>query len=349
MDISGAIKEIKAGKYRPIYVLVGQDRYRMAQFVDYISNAMFQTEEREMGIVKFDTAETPLEDIVLEAESLPFLLERKLIVVRDAVVLTGGSGKEGSKIEHRPDSMLRYLEQPLESSVIVFVVQAEKLDERRKLVKLLKERQSVIPFYELDGAQMKQWIIKRAQEQGRSMTEQAAELLQARVGNNMQQLSQEVDKLCLHAGSEGAIDEETVGMLTSVTIEEDVFALVDAIAELRIENALRLYRNLLVRREEPIKIVALIVRQIRMMLQIKELEKHHYSPQQMAGQIGQHPYAVKLASEKGRKFTIDRLAGILASLAELDYKMKTGLIDKALGVELFLLSLHTEQEAGSKA
>lgn len=344
MDAKEALKELKGGRFRPIYVLYGKDRFRLQQFIDALTDAMFTAEERELGIVKFDTAETSIDEAVLEAETLPFFVQRKLIVIRDATVLASG-GKENSKIEHKPEKLLQYMEYPSETSVIVFAVHAEKLDERRKLVKTLKDRNSLVAFPELDAAQLKQWMIKRAAEQNRTMTAEAAELLLVRAGAGMQQLAQEVDKLCLHAGSGGSIDVEQASLLTAATVEEDVFALVDAIAELRIDRAVRLYRELLVRREEPIKIAALIARQLRIMLQIKELEQHQYSPQQMAGQLGLHPYAVKLAAEKSRKFQTARLGKLLASLAELDYQMKTGAIDKTLGLELYLLSLGMEKGA----
>lgn len=341
MDAKEALKEIKGGRFRPIYVLYGKDRYRLQQFINVLTEAMFTAEERELGMVKFDTAETSIDEAVLEAETSPFFVQRKLILIRDAAVLCAG-GKEGGKIEHRPEKLIQYMEYPSESSIIVIAVHAEKLDERRKLVKTLKDRNALVPFPELDAAQLKQWMIKRASEQNRTMTADAAELLLVRAGANMQQLAQEVDKLCLHAGAGGAIDVETASLLTAATVEEDVFALVDAIAELRIDRAIRLYRELLVRREEPIKIAALIARQLRIMLQIKELE-HQYSPQQMAGQLGLHPYAVKLAAEKSRKFQVARLGKLLASLADLDYHMKTGAIEKALGLELYLLSLGMEK------
>ncbi len=338
MDVKDALKEIKENKFRPVYVLYGKDRFRLQQFIDAAADKLFTKDERELGIVKFDTSETVLDEIVLEAESLPFFVERKLIVVRDAVVFAAG-GKEGGKLDHHPEKLLRYIDNPLETSVIMVVVHAEKLDERRKLVKTLKERGSLVPFPELDSSQLKQWMLKRAAGQQRKMSEDAADLLLARVGHSMQQLSQEVDKLCLHVGEGGVIDSEQAALLTASTVEEDVFALVDAIAELRVDRALRLYRELLVRREEPIKIAALIARQLRIMLQIKELEQHHYSPQQMAGQLGLHPYAVKLAAEKSRKFNAARLGALLDSLADLDYRMKTGVIEKTLGLELYLLSL----------
>ncbi|RJE89853.1 DNA polymerase III subunit delta [Paenibacillus sp. 1011MAR3C5] len=344
MDVKEAVKEIKSGKFKPVYVLYGKDRYRMEQFIGALTNAMFQNDEREMGVMKYDTSETPLEEAVIEAESPPFFLERKLVLVRDASVMAAG-GKENAKLEHRPESLLRYIEFPLETSVIVFAVYADKLDERRKLVKTLKDRKALIAFPELDTPELMRWIMRRASEQHRQLTEGAAELLLSRVGVNMGQLAQEVDKLCLHAGNGGVIEKETAAMLTAATVEEDVFALVDAIAELRISKAIELYRQLLVRREEPIKIAALIARQLRIMLQIKELEQHHYSPQQMAGQLGLHPYAVKLAADKSRKFKTATLGRLLSSLADLDYGMKTGAIDKTFGLEMYLLSLSADKGA----
>ena len=119
---------------------------------------------------------------------------------------------------------------------------------------------------------------------------------------------------------------------------EDVFALIDAMASGRIDRAVALYRHLLVRKEEPVKIAALIARQFRMMLQIKELESRSYSQQQMASQLGLHPYAVRLAAEKARRWPAEKLAARLSEIAELDYRMKTGQVDKTLGLELYLLA-----------
>ncbi|PWV98404.1 DNA polymerase III delta subunit [Paenibacillus cellulosilyticus] len=339
MDTTEALKELKSGKVRPVYVAYGSDRYRMEQFASQLADKLFNREERELGIVKFDTSETAIEEAAAEAETLPFFVDKKLIVIRDASVLAAaGAGTKEGKIEHRAERMLEYIEQPLESTIILFMVYADKLDERRKLVKRLKEQGALLSFNELEGPELRRWVVRRASDQGRTMEDDAAELLVTRTGNRLQQLAQETDKLCLYAGEGGRIDVASVEELTASTVEEDVFSLIDAIASMQKDKALRLYRELLLRREEPIKIAALLASQLRLMLQVKELSGQQYSPQQIASHLGIHPFRVKLAAEKSTRLSVQRLGESLSTLAELDYRMKTGQVDKTLGLELFLLS-----------
>ncbi|GFN30303.1 DNA polymerase III subunit delta [Paenibacillus xylaniclasticus] len=339
METKDIWKELKNGRIRPVYAAYGSDRYRMEQFAAMLADKLFKPEERELGIVKFDTSETPIEEAAAEAETLPFFVERKLIIIRDVSVLAAsGAGAKEGKLEHRAERMLEYIDHPAETTVILFLVYADKLDERRKLVKRLKEQGAVIAFNELDGPELQRWVMRRSSEQGRTMMEDAAELLISRTGTRLQQLAQETDKLCLYTGPGGLITSTEVELLTPSTVEEDVFALVDAIASAQTARALKLYRELLQRKEEPIKIAALLASQLRLMLQVKELSGQHYSPQQMASQLSIHPFRVKLAAEKASKFSLKRLGECMAELAELDFRMKTGQVDKTLGLELFLLS-----------
>jgi DNA polymerase III subunit delta len=336
MDLRSATKEIRSGQPRPVYVLYGKDRYRMQEFVALLTDELLGADDRELGTVKLDTAETSIQEAVIEAETPPFFVGRKIIVIKDQVLLA--ASKE-SKLEHQPDRLIEYLKEPCETSTIIFLVQADKLDERRKLVKRLKEQDALLNFQELEGNDLLRWMIKRAHGQNRVLTEDAAELITVRCGQNEQPISQELDKLCLYVGTGGEIGRDEVDRLTIPSVEEDVFALVDAMAAIQTKRALELYKQLLLRKEEPIKIIALMARQFRIMLQIKELEGHHYTPQQTASHLGLHPYVVKLSAEKAKHYEISRLAAELSRLAELDFQMKTGQIDKVLGIELFLLKM----------
>jgi DNA polymerase-3 subunit delta len=347
MNPTAAAKEMSAGTFRPVYAVFGRDRYRMQEFVAFAADKLLGEEEKELGLFKFDTSETPVEAAIEEADSMPFFVGRKLVVVRDETVLAAG-GRDG-RLQHDVDRLIAYLRKPCETSVLLFVVHSDKLDERRKAVKLLKEMDAVIEFAELEGRDLVRWIVRRVSSQGRSIGEETAEALIRRAGTNLQTLAAETDKLCLYAGPGGTILREHVEALTAPVLEEDVFALVDALTAGDTGRAVFLYRQLLERKEEPIRIAALIASQFRIMLQVKELAARSWPNQQIAAQLGLHPYRVRLAAEKARSWSEERLAERLREIAELDYRMKTGLIDKELGLELYLLASGARRKQPARA
>nr|WP_154957805.1 DNA polymerase III subunit delta [Paenibacillus xylanexedens] len=336
MDVKSATKAIRSGETAPIYVLYGTEKYQIQQFTEMLKTHVIEEEHQDFAVIPYDLSETPIEVVVEEAETVPFLVPRKLIIVRDTSLFT--AGKE-SKIEHQVDRLITYMDHPADYSTIVFLAQGDKLDERKKLVKAAKKQAVVLAFAPLSGEELIQWIVKLAKQREVTFETGAADTLISYAGTGLQGLSAEVDKLCLFAGNGGTIRRADIESLVARSTEQNVFALVEELANLRLEKALALFYELLKQREEPIKIAALIARQFRIMIQVKELGQQSYSQQQIASQLGLHPYAIKIAGEQARKFDADRLRKILSHLSELDYQMKTGAVDKVLGLELFLLRL----------
>lgn len=343
MDVKSAMQAIRKGKTAPIYVLYGTEKYQMKQFLDTLKEQMIEPDHQEFAVASYDLTDTPIEAVVEEANTAPFLVPSKLITVRDSNLLS--AAKDNSKIEHRIETLLSYIEQPAEYSVIVFVVYADKLDERKKLVKQLKSVGVVLHFSPLGSDDLLQWISHKAQEQQVMLDTSIAELLIRYAGTGLETLAAEIDKLCLYAGRGGTVSSSDIEELVPRSTEQNVFVMVEELANLRIQNALAIFYELLKQREEPIKIAALITRQFRIMLQVKELMRQNYSQQQIAGQLSLHPYAVKIAGEQARRFSLQQLSSMLHELAELDYRMKSGQIDKVLGIELLFLKLGTGQSA----
>ncbi|BFH61389.1 DNA polymerase III subunit delta [Paenibacillus azoreducens] len=337
MDVKAAIKAVKQGQISPVYLLYGTEKYQMNEFVSLLVEQTISKEERDFALVHYDLAETPLQEVIEEAEMLPFMVPRKLILVQDAAVFT--AGKDYAKVEHRVESLLEYMKNPAEYSVLVFMVNQEKLDERKKVVKAIKSDGMLLSFMPLGSEDLLKWVGKKAKEHGCALEEGAAEIIIRNAGTQLQTLAAEIDKLCLYAGRGGVIRAETADQLIARSMEQNVFALVEDIANLRIDRALAIFYELLKQKEEPIKIAALIARQFRIILQVKDLAGQSYSQHQIASQLGLHPYAVKIAGEQARKFQAAQLKQILSRLGTLDYEMKTGAIDKVLGLELFLLKL----------
>ena len=337
MDARTWMKELDKGTVRPLYICYGPEKYRMREFIDYVFRKCVPDDLREFAVTKYDLSETSLDDVLEDALTMPFMAERKVILASNAAFLTGA--KESTKVEHRPERLLDYMKSPADFSVVILTVDADKLDERKKIVKVLKDNGSMAPFVPLSADDLLQWVKRQADAFSFRLGTGAAEALLLSAGTDLQALRSELEKLSLYAGSGGTVSVEDVDGMIARTTEQDVFMLIDHIVRLRKEKAMTVFHELLLKKEEPIKIAALMTRQFRMLLQVKELERQGYSQQQMASQLGGHPYGIKIASEQGKRFSFEQLASILASLADLDYGMKTGRVEKTLGMELFILKL----------
>lgn len=337
MDYRTAAKEAGAGNVLPVYVCYGPEKYLMRQFMDYIGDKLIAPEHRDFAYSKYDLNETNVETVIEDAETFPFMVPKKIIVAHNALFFTGA--KEASRAEHNLDKLAAYLKSPVDYSVIIFTVDADKLDERKTIVKSLKAMNGLIPFTQLGAEQLQDWVQRSAAKAGFSFAPGALEQFIMYVGGDLQRLASEIEKLGLYLGAGGQATGELIDQLVVRTIEQNVFLLIEEVAKLRIDRAFLILRELLEHKEEPIKIVMLIARQFRIMLQVKELANEGYTQGQIASQIGLHPYAVKLASGQAREFTSRQLTRILAALSDLDVQMKSGQIDKVLGLELFLLRL----------
>ncbi len=336
MDYRKALTDIKKGNVKPIYVCYGKESYMMQQFMRNITDVLVDKELQEFAVSRFDLNDTPLETVLEDAETLPFMAERKLIIAQRASFFTGA--KESSKLEHHIDKLLAYMKSPVEHSVLVFTVDAEKLDERKKITKLLKEQQALVPFTTLTTGELHQWVEQQVKQTDCYFTSEAIDHLILCTGANLQQLTQEIEKITLYM-TQGEISKETVDKLVTKSIEQNIFILIDEIVRMRVSKGLMILHELLKQKEEPIKILMLMVRQFRMILQVKQLTQLGYSQQQIASQIGAHPYAVKVAAEQGRQYNERTLANVISRCAELDVAMKTGKVDKVLGLEMFLFQL----------
>lgn len=337
LNAKAAVKDIKQGQISPLYLCYGTEKYQIKQFVELLGDHVMDREAREFAMITFDLAETPVEVVVDEAETLPFLAERKLIIAQDSSIFK--AGKDNGKINHNIERLLTYMGNPAEHSVIVFVVHGEKLDERKKIVKSMKSTATVLSFMPLGAEELVRWVIQQAEQYRCTMSSDAAEALIVNAGVQMQTLEAEVNKLCLHAGAGQTVQVQAVHELVARSTEQNIFVMVENIANLKLDLVFSTLYELIKQKEEPVKIVALIARQFRIMLQVKQLGGQSYSQQQIASQLGLHPYVVKLAGEQARKFEMKKLQRILSELAQLDYQMKSGKIDKVLGIEMFLLKL----------
>lgn len=331
-------KKIKRNDISSMYLLFGTESFLINETKQLLIHQVLQEDEIEFNLSSFDLNETPVEIALEDAETFPFIGERKLLFLHNASFLTAEKTK--GKVEHNLARLEAYIKEPAPYSIVVFIAPYEKMDERKKLTKELKRNADTFEANKLTEQELKKWIRTRADYNGVTIEPAAIEQMLALVGTNLFMLTSEVDKLALYIGKGLTIDVKTVESLVSRSLEQNIFTLVDKIVTRRIEEALRIYYDLLKLNEEPIKILAVITGQFRLLYQVKELAKRGYGQKQIASHLKIHPFRVKLAAGQAQKFDDKELTYIIKQLADADYNMKTGAMNKELIIELFLLKLN---------
>lgn len=317
-----------------IYLLHGTEKIRIQEWVDqYIAKHLPEGKE-DLNYSVFDMDEVPVQHVIQQAETVPFLRDCRVILVNSAEFF----GTANSKQDHDLELLARFIADPPEYSHVIFTTKTEKLDKRKKVTKLLEQQKAVISCNAIQGRELEIWTRERIKGNGCKIEDHALEQLLHATNGNLTTLATEIDKLCLYV-NQGNITIQEVDLLVSRTLEQNLFRFIDFVAQMRIPEGMQMIYDLLKSKESPILILFLLTKRFRTMLVGKELAGKGYSPQQIAGQIGQHPYTIKLTLDQSKNFSVQRLRKILISLAMADEQIKTGQLPETLALEKFVLSL----------
>ncbi|MBS4199733.1 DNA polymerase III subunit delta [Bacillus sp. FJAT-49732] len=330
-------EKIDRKQFSPLYLLYGTEAFIINETKQKLVTNVLTEEEMDFNLSVYDMEETAIEVALEDAETFPFFGERKLVFINNPLFLTSEKSKE--KVEHNIKKLESYIESPSPYSILVFAGNYEKLDERKKITKLLKKNAEIIEAKKLTEAELRNWIKGQIEAKNRQIEETAIDLLLSLVGPDLMKLHSELEKLSLYIEESNIITSEIVVRLTSRSLEQNIFDLVDKVVHRKMEEVFRIYYDLRKQNEEPIKILALLASQFRLIYQVKELLKRGYGQPQIASTLKTHPFRVKLASGQARSFTDKELGEIIHLLAQTDEQLKTGGTGREVSLELFLLKL----------
>jgi DNA polymerase-3 subunit delta len=173
-------------------------------------------------------------------------------------------------------------------------------------------------------------------EHGGDIHPHAAALLATDVGENLRLLEMEIRKLLTYCGYERPIQPADVELLTPYVAQADIFALVDAIGGRQGQRAATLLRRKLEAGDEPLYLLAMIVRQIRLLIQVKEKSEQGYWADEIARIANIHPYVAGKLAQQVRNFELSQLEEIHRRLLDMDVAIKTGRIDPAVALDLLV-------------
>ncbi|GGH84907.1 DNA polymerase-3 subunit delta [Pullulanibacillus pueri] len=320
-----------------IYFIYGTEEYLIETIQKRIISLAITHEDQAFDMSKYNMEEQPVEVAIEDANTLPFMAEKRVVIIENAFFLTGDTKKR--KVEHDMDRLAEYVQSPSPDTVLIIIAPYEKLDRRKKIVKSLEKQAEVFEFTSINDSMLYQILSDEAAQNGTEYTRQGHERLLEVSGTNASILVNEVKKMTLYAAGEQVIDRELVDRLAARTLESDVFQMVDKIMNRKPEEAFRLLADLIHQKEEPVKLLALITRQFRIALQTDLYQKQGFTQKQIASRLRLHPYAVKIASSQISRYGESALKKALTFCSDTDVSMKTGTMDKVVGLQILIQKL----------
>ncbi|WP_261805780.1 DNA polymerase III subunit delta [Lapidilactobacillus luobeiensis] len=323
----------------PVIVVLGQEQALLTQIQTYFDR-LLTPDERQMNLGRYDLQETSLAVALDDAASVPFFGDWRLVILTTPFFLTGATNK--NKVEQDPALLLGYLQQPQPTTKLVIWADYEKLDERKKVTKQLKKVALFVNAGKVQGTELNRRLQRDCQRLGATITAPALNLLLQRTRDDYSAALQQMEKLALYVGPTGAITPEIVARTVEQVIDDNAFELVAATLNGHLQSALLIYRKLIINGQEPIGLLALLLTQVRLLLQVKIMQQAGYTQGTIAQQLSVHPYRIKLALGQARNYRSARLQEMYLRLVKLDYQIKTGQVDKTNGLELLITRFATQ-------
>jgi len=316
-------EDLKTGQFNNVYLLYGEEAYLKKQYKDKLRGAMLPPDDT-MNYAYYEGKGINTREIIDLAETLPFFAERRLIILEDTGFFKNAAPELADYIKEMP-----------EFTAMIFV--ENEVDKRSKLYKAVQSKGRVVELGRQDEATLLRWILGSVKREGKQITESTVRHFLTKVGTDMENIQKELEKLFCYTLEKDSITVEDIEVICTTQITNQIFDMVNAVAEKKQRKALDYYYDLLALKEPPMRILFLLTRQFKLLLEVKVLTKQGYDRKNIASKTGLHPFVVGKYQEQVKSFSQKELRAIMEESADIEERVKRGLLGDTLGVELFIM------------
>ncbi len=284
-----------------------------------ISDALVEPSMRDLAFNSFSADETGAAEVVETANTVPFLAERRVVLVRRA---------EQFDNDRAAKHLVPYLESPNPQCVLVMI--SERLDRRLKLFKAADKQGYLVPSPELRENEVRLWINAAFEERAKKAHPDAVNAIVERAGTKLSGVNNAIELTAGYVGERADISEEDVIAATADVAEEEIWALTDAIAESRMGDAVRILRELFALNKSEFEILGSVNWLIRTAYDVSVAPPN-------SGFLRQ--FTARKCKPLADKFGPKKLGDAFALLTETDFMLRSTGTDRSLALELLVIKL----------
>lgn len=310
-EVVKIINDIKAGNIKPIYFLMGEEPYYIDKLTEYIEQNVLLEHERDFNQTILYGRDVTIEDVVGNAKRYPMMADRQVVVVREA-----------QELSRTIDKLENYVENPQETTVLVFAYKYKTLDKRKKVTKLLTKYGVVFESKKMYENQVGTWISRVLQGKGYSIEPKANAMLVEFLGNDLSRISNELNKLQIILPKGHTISPKDIEENIGFSKDFNVFELQNALGS---RNQVKAYQIAQYFADNPKDNPMVVTTSLVFSFFIKLLKYHGIkdkNPKNVAPILGVSPFFMKDYDIALKNYPMKKVSTIVAALRDIDVKSK---------------------------
>ena len=295
----------------------------------------------DFNVEKLSSRMVLVQDIVYACSSIPLGSDKKVVVVTEPYYLSSEKEKCSLDKDQDYDMLIKYLNNPSANTDLIFFLEAKDINSKSEIYKVLTKVAKIMPQDVLTEDMLRNLGQSIFVKKGTKIKPDALNELVNRCGDDVSKFTSEATKLSLYK-DEITIDD--VKLMVSPKLEDNAFLIVEALIKNKINEALKIYYDLRINKQEPVVLIYLIAAQLRFMLQVGYLSKQNLSLDQIASELKSKPFRIRKNLETLTFINMNKLRNIIDDLYNLDVDIKSGNKDPYYAFELFLINFNSAEK-----
>jgi len=338
IDVSTLNDKFKKNEYSNCYVFCGSDEQSIKETIKTIIDKNISKDFLDFNYVQLDGSTVDMNTIVNACETLPFMSDKKVIIIYRANFLKDKMDKGSEKLSKEVIDYIKTL--PKECILIMYYIFENDREKESYKLKKINNTACVVKFLKLKGAMLQKKVEEIFRKKGKGIAKTELSLFCSNVENNMDIIENEVEKLyCYTYGRE--ITAKDITELTSLKSDNDIFNLVDYISEKKPQKSIDILNELVFKGESITTILRMIQRQFKLIFDIKLEAERGKRKEELAKELRLHPYICEKMMVQSKKFTIDQLKNSMELCLNTEKLLKSSTVNSKMEMELLIIRTAT--------
>lgn len=319
MSAADILKDLKNRKYKPVYLLHGDEPYYIDLISSFVEHKLLSDAEKGFNQTVLYGKDTDMMTVLGASKRYPMMAEYQVVLIKEAQDLKWGNDDVDKK---GINPLLNYLEKPLPSTILVFCYKYGKFDKRKKTYKAIEKNGLIFESAPLYDNKVPAWIEDFIAAKNYKINQQATFLLSEYLGNDLSKIANELEKLMLNVPAGQEITPKHIHDNIGISKEYNVFELQTALTKKDVMKANQIINYFEANpKANPIVLVLGNLNNF-----FTKVLGYHYvkdkSPQNLARELGVNPYFLKDYELAARNYNYGKTLQIISYLREYDLKSK---------------------------